>query len=396
MNQIDKSESNNYYSDRMKKFSPYFFSELDQIIEKLKIEGKEIIRLDIGSPDLPPAPSVIEKLYQSSTNENTHGYQNHLGPLAYRQAWTTMYKKVFNVELDPKFSVIPLTGTKEGIFHLIQASINPGDIVLIPSPYYPTYLRGTQFSGGVPYFLPLKAENDYLPDYKSIPESIAQKAKLLWINYPNNPTGASAPFSVYKETVEFAKRYNLLICSDAAYSQVTYGEKPATSIFQVPGAEEVAVEFNSLSKSHNMAGWRIGVLVGSHPILKTFLSLKTNIDSGQFLPIMEAAIIALELDQDWIYERNQVYKDRRDFVLSYFKNIDIDIQMPEAAIYLWVPIPEKWNSLEFTSELLEKTAVSIAPGTIFGDEGEGFVRITLNKPIEQLKIAMDRIIQWWK
>ncbi len=394
---MDKIDNNlkSYSSKRLEKAPPYFFSELDQIISKLKENGKEIIRLDIGSPDLPPHHSVIEKLYNASQDPNTHGYQSHLGPKAYRQAWAGMYKKVFNVDLDPDKSLIPLTGTKEGIFHLQQACIDPGDVVLVPDPHYPTYLRGTQIAGGTPYLLPLKPENNFLPDLDAIPTAIAEKAKILWLNYPNNPTGASAPFSFFEKAVAFGHKYNVLICSDAAYTQVTFNNKPTTSIFQVSGAKEVAVEFNTLSKSHNMAGWRIGVLAGTHPILDSFLSLKSNIDSGQFLPIMQAGITALNLDIDWLQERNQVYKKRRDLVLSYFKDFDLSIQIPEAAIYLWVPIPPKWKSKDFTNELLNKTAVSIAPGTIFGDQGEGYVRITLNKPIAILEIAMQKIIKWW-
>lgn len=396
MTQNNNSENMVFAANRMKNTSPYLFSEIDQIIAKFSAEGKDIIRLDIGSPDLPPHMSVIKQLYYSASKHDAHGYQSHLGTLAYRQAWATMYQNVFGVSLDPNSSIIPLTGTKEGIFHLLQAYIDPGDIVLIPEPYYPTYLKGTLFAGGKPYFLPLRSENNFLPDLKAIPASVAQKAKILWLNYPNNPTGATASYSFFKEAVEFAHKYDILICSDAAYTQVTFGTKPAISIFQIPGAEKVAIEFNSLSKSHNMAGWRLGVLLGKHPILKTFLSLKTNIDSGQFLPIMEAAITALELPPEWLYERNLIYKQRRDLILTYFKNIKIQLLSPEAAMYLWCPIPKRWNSLNFTTELLNKTAVSISPGTIFGSEGEGYVRISLNKPTKVLDIAIQRIIQWWK
>lgn len=383
-------------SRRMDAISTHFFSQLDAAIAKLKAEGKDVIRLDIGSPDLPPHPAVVDALCRSAADENAHGYQSHLGSLAYREAWCAMYKRVFDVDLDPEDEIVPLLGAKEGIFHLIQAVVNPGDIVLIPDPQYPTYLKGTLFAGGEPYFLPLTQDGGYLPDLDAIPEDIARRAKLIWVNYPNNPTGATAPLDFFHQVIDFAKMYNVLICADAAYSQVYYNGIQPPSILQVPGAKEVAVEFNSLSKSHNMAGWRVGALVGSRDILQTYLTLKTNADSGQFLPVIEAATTALSVDPGWITERNQVYRQRRDLVIEGLEQLGLMVAPPSATLYVWCPIPKGWTSYEFSLVLLEATGVSVAPGPVFGSLGEGFIRLSISQPLERLEEGMHRLTNWWR
>ncbi|MCP4142093.1 MAG: aminotransferase class I/II-fold pyridoxal phosphate-dependent enzyme [Chloroflexi bacterium] len=374
----------------------HFFAQLDEIIATLKTQSVDVIRLDIGSPDLPPHPSVIETLATASARGDSHGYQSHLGPLSYREAWAGMYKRVFNVDLDPAREIVPLLGTKEGIYHLSQAIIKTGDVVLIPNPYYPTYLRGTELAGGEPYFMPLLAENDYLPDLDAIPANVADKAKLIWVNYPNNPLGATAPLSFYEKLIRFAKKHDILICSDIPYSQVYFGEEIPPSIMQVDGAKDVAIEFNSLSKSHNMAGWRIGAAVGNPIILEILLKLKTNADSGHFGPILEAASHAMGLESSWIQERNDIYRQRRDIIVESLRDLGVHVVNPQASLYIWCPIPEGWTSEKFAMAMLQEANVSVAPGTVFGSNGEGFVRISITQPKEIIEEAMQKLRNWWK
>ena len=381
---------------RMQPFTIYYFAQLDQIIYKLRVDGMDIIRLDIGSPDLPPPQEVIDTLSHSAAKSDVHGYQPHLGPPQYRQAWADVYLQDFNVQLDPDHEIVPLLGSKEGIFHFAQAIIDPGDIFIIPDLHYPSHIRSCLFSQGQPYFAPLTPENHYLPQIEAIPTEIADKAKIMWLNYPNNPTGATATYSFYEKLVEWAENHQVLLCSDAAYNQVFFNGIKPPSVLQVPGGKEVAVEFNTLSKSHNMAGWRIAVLVGNPDALGFFLSLKSNIDSGQFRPMLEAATTALRIEPSWIEDRNRIYRERRDIVIEHFQKNGLHIDPPSAAIYIWVPIPSGQESTQFTQQILKETGVSLAPGTIFGGSGEGYTRISLVQPAAVIDEALSRITKYWK
>lgn len=383
-------------ASRMESLTPFYFSTLNDKIRALQAEGGDVIRLDVGSPDLPPSEPIINTLGQSAAAPGHHGYQPHNAPQAYRQAWVDMYRRTFGVELDPDFEVLPLLGSKEGIFNIMQAFINPGDIVLIPDPGYPTYTRGALFAGGVPFYMPLSPERNFLPDLGSIPVETAQRAKILWINYPNNPTAGTAPLEFFTRAVNFALKHDLILCHDAAYTQVTYDGYQAPSILQVPGAKEVAVEFISLSKSHNMAGWRVGVVLGNPRIIRALYVLKTNLDSGHFLPVMEAAAVALTGDQSWLAERNQIYRQRRDIVIRGLHALGLQAHIPRASIYTWSTVPAGWSSMEFAANLLERASVSITPGTVFGANGEGYVRISLVAPNDRINEAMDRIAEWWR
>ena len=374
----------------------HFFAQLDEMISALNADGVDVIRLDIGSPDMPPHPEVIEIMQRAVGRSDAHGYQRHVGPLEFRKAWTGMYARVFGVELDPETEIVPLLGTKEGIFHLSQAVIEPGDTALIPNPYYVTYLRGAEFAGGKPYFIPLLAENDYLPELDKIPADVADAAKLIWVNYPNNPLSATAPLSFYEELVYFAKAHNILVCADAAYSQVYYGEEKPPSVLQVEGAMDVAIEFNSLSKSHNMAGWRVGAAVGNPIVLEKLLKLKTHADSGHFGPILEAASHAMGTEASWLHERNAVYRERRDLIVSSLRKMGVNVKSPQASLYIWCPIPEGRKSEEFALAMLEEANVSVAPGTVFGGNGEGYIRISITQPKEMIIEAMKRLEIWKK
>ena len=378
-------------AQRLQLVPSQFFAALNSRIAALQAAGQEIIRLDIGSPDLPPAPHILAALAQAAASPDSHGYQAHNGPLALRQAWAEMYRRVHGVELDPQSEIVPLLGSKEGIFHLAQAILDPGDVVLIPDPGYITYTSGTLLAGGTSYSLPLLRERGYLPDLAAISPKVLSHARLLWLNYPNNPTAATAPLEFFATAVEFARQHKLLICHDAAYSQVTFDGYRANSILEVPGAKQVAIEFNSLSKSHNMAGWRSGAAVGNVQALEALYRYKTNADSGHFLPIMQAAVAAMTGDQGWLAGRNEIYRQRRDCVLSALRGRGLNPATPKASLYIWSPVPDGFTSAQFVSHLLEKAGVSLTPGTVFGQHGDRFVRIAFSSPTEQINAAMQRI-----
>ncbi len=381
------------YSERMQSFPDHFFAELNSRIRELRARDKDVIRLDIGSPDLPPAPEIIEALNRSAAHPDHHGYQPYRGPQELREAWAGMYQRLYQVKLDPDSEILPLMGSKEGIFNLVMASIDPGEVVLIPDPGYFTYDRATRFAGGEPVYLPLLPHNNFLPELQNIPEQHLKRAKMLWLNYPNNPTAATVNLDFFTRAVAFARQHDLLVCHDAAYTRVTYDGYQAPSILQVPGAKGVAVEFNTLSKSHNMAGWRTGVAVGNSSALQSLYTLKTNVDSGQFLPIMEAATAALTGDQGWLSDRNGIYQQRRDLVIEALHASGLYARLPQGSLYIWCPVPAGWSSESFTSALLDQAHISLAPGSIFGEHGEGFVRISFTAPLERLEEAMQRMSQ---
>ncbi len=383
-------------AQRLQALPQNFFAQLEDRILAMQASGCDVIRLDIGSPDLPPDPAILEALERSARLPDHHGYQAHAGTQALRQAWVALYRREFGVELDERSEILPLVGSKEGIFNLIMAWIDPGDVVLVPDPGYMTYTRGALFAGGTPVRLPLLHERGFLPGLDAIPVEMAKRAKMLWLNYPNNPTGAVASLGFLAEAVEFARHYDLLLCHDAAYSLVAFDGYRAPSLMQVPGARDVGVEFNSLSKSHNMAGWRVGAVVGNRQALSALFKLKTNIDSSHFLPVLEAAIQAMTGNQDWTYYRNEVYRQRRDLILDTLHRIGLQAPKPSAAIYVWSPVPVGWTSLEFVTTALEQAHVSLTPGTVFGAGGEGFVRLSLTVATERIAEAMQRLLDWRK
>jgi len=378
-------------SDRMRVFPDHFFAGLNARIREMQAQGIDVIRLDIGSPDLPPAPPIIEALKQSAERKDAHGYQPHQGLPDLRQAWVNTYRRLYQVELDEEAEVLPLLGSKEGIFHLLMSSVNPADMVLVPDPGYLTYTAATLFAGGEPVFMPLTSGNGFLPDFQAIPKKVFGAAKMLWLNYPNNPTAAVADLEFFTQAVDIAQEHELLLCHDAAYSQVTFGGFNAPSLLQVPGAKDLAVEFNTLSKSHNMAGWRTGVAVGNREAIARLFKLKANIDSGQFLPVMKAATAAMAGDQTWLAERNLVYEHRRDLVIDHLYRMGLEARVPKASLYIWCPIPDGWNSRQFAAMMLDDAGISLTPGDIFGPHGEGYVRISLTVPQNKIEEAMQRM-----
>jgi LL-diaminopimelate aminotransferase len=378
-------------AERVDTLPPYVFAKLGQRIVEMKAQGRDIIRLDIGSPDLPPPDFIVDALNQSLRDPSKHGYGGYYGTPALRRAMAGYYESRFGVQLNPDKEIAPLIGSKEGIANVALAFVDPGQVVLVPDPGYPTYGLGTILAGGEPVRIPLLEENGFLPNLEAIPQDVARSAKILWLNYPNNPTGAVASLEFLERAVAFARRNELLVCHDNPYCDVVFDGYTAPSILQVPGAMDVALEFNSLSKTYNMAGWRIGMAVGSAVAVEALARTKTNIDSGIFLPIQDAAVVALTGDQSWLAARNEIYRERRDLILAALRDMGIEAGEPKASLYIWARVPEGYTSAEFATQVLEETAVSITPGSAFGLHGEDFIRISLGMSTERIVEALERL-----
>ncbi len=378
-------------TDRFTHLKDHFFAGLNQKLASLQAAGIDVIRLDAGNPDLPPAPHILEALSRSAGRPNAHGYQPYNGTPALRQAWAEAYQRLYPVVLDADQQVLPLMGSKEGIANLTLALVQAGDVVLAPDPGYMTYARSAWLAGGEVYPLPLLPERGYLPDLSAIPAEVLRRAKILWLNYPNNPTAATAPLGFFREAVEFGRKHDLLVCHDAAYAQVTFAGYRAPSLLEVPGAAETAVEFNTLSKWYNMAGWRLGAALGNREALRALHQMKMNVDNGHFRPILEAAAAALTGDQTWVEERNRVYELRRDTVMRGLQEMGLEAEIPKASLYVWFKVPARWTAQDFSLLILEKAHVSLVPGTVFGSRGEGYVRLSLTEAVERLEEAMERM-----
>jgi len=376
---------------RLSRIPPYPFARWSAHIRQASDNGLDIIRLDIGNPDLPPSQLVIEALCQSAHRNDHHGYSSFRGLDALREAVAGYYVRRFDVQINPDTQVLPLLGSKEGIVHMAQACLNPGDIVLIPDPGYAPYMMGAILAGAETHTFPLLPERGFLPEFSTIPADIARRARLMWLNYPNNPTGGVADLGFFEEAVEFARRYGILLCHDAPYSDVTFGGYVAASILQVPGAEDSIVEFNSLSKSYNMAGWRVGMAVGNAEAVTALGQVKSNVDSGAFRPVQEAAIVALSTSPEWTSQRNTVYERRLQIIANAIEASGLETTRPRATLYAWARIPPGWTSETFGMELLKKTGVALAPGSFFGPAGEGFVRVSAVAPEPRLREAMGRL-----
>ena len=378
-------------SNRVRNLPPYVFAKLGSRIRELVGAGKDIVRLDIGSPDLPPPDFIVETMYRSAQKAAHHGYAGYYGTPELRSSIAQYYERRFGVYLDPEKAIVPLIGSKEGIANIALAFVDAGDVVLVPDPGYPTYTLGTYLAGGEPYRVPLLAENGYLPDLEAIPGDVVRAAKILWLNYPNNPTGATAPMEFLEQVVAFARQHDILICHDNPYCDVVFDGYVAPSLLEVPGALDVALEFNSLSKTYNMAGWRVGMAVGSRVAVEALARTKTNIDSGIFRPLQDAAVVALTGDQSWLEGRNEIYRQRRDIILAGLSAVDIEATKAKASLYVWAKTPHGYTSEAFATLLLEEAGVSIAPGTAFGPNGEGHIRISLGQATERIREAMERI-----
>jgi len=379
---------------RIEKLPPYLFVEISKKIAEKKAEGKEVINFGIGDPDIPTPSHIIDRLCQAAQDPANHRYPESEGLPELRQAIAEWYEKRFGVSLDPDKEVLPLIGAKEGIAHIALCFIDPGDIALVPDPGYPVYAIGTMLAGGKPHYLPLSGQNNFLPDLNSIPEDIIKEAKLLWINYPNNPTGAVADLDFFNKTVEFARQHDLAICHDGPYTEVTFDDYQPVSFMQAEGAKEVGVEFHSLSKTFNMTGWRIAMVVGNATMVDALKRVKSNMDSGIPQAIQYAAIEALKGPQDCIQEHNAIYQRRRDLVIDMLNSIGIEAKPPKASLYIWAKVPEGYNSVDFATDLLERVGVVVTPGIGYGPSGEGYVRLSLTIPDAGLVKGLSRLAGW--
>ena len=378
-------------SKKLQSLPPYLFVEIDKAKRKARAEGRDIIDLGIGDPDQPTPRHIIEALYQAAQDPSNHRYALDQGTPALRQAIEGWYKRRFNVNLDPGTEILPLIGSKEGIANFPLAFLNQGDYSLVPDPCYPPYKGGTILAGGKPYLMPLKEENTFLPDLKKIPASILKKSRLIYINYPNNPTSAIAPLDFYRQVVKFARKHKLIIISDLAYSEMSYDGYRAPSLLEVKGAKEVVIEFHSLSKTYNMTGWRIGWACGNASLVSALAKVKSNIDSGIFSAIQLAGIAALEGPQEYVNNMCALYQERRDVFISGLKSLGWQVTLPKATFYVWIRIPKKTDSIKFSGLLLEKANIVVTPGVGFGKNGEGYIRMALTVPKERIKEAIQRL-----
>jgi LL-diaminopimelate aminotransferase len=378
-------------AQRLQSLPQYVFARLDELKANARSQGVDLIDLGMGNPDgSAPAP-VIEAAKVALSDANNHGYPPFEGTSNFRQAIATWYHRRYGVSLDPSSEALPLLGSKEGLGHLALAYINPGDTILVPSPAYPVHFRGPAIAGADIYNIILKPEQDWVIDLNSIPPDIAKKAKILFFNYPSNPTGATAPRSFFEEVVEFAKEYQILLVHDLCYAELAFDGYIPTSLLEIPGAKDIGVEFHTMSKTYNMAGWRVGFVVGNSKIIQGLRTLKTNLDYGIFAALQTAAQTALELPDEYVIEVQNRYRERRDFVIKRMAELGWDIPVTKATMYLWIPCPMGMSSTEFALSTLEKTGVVLTPGNAFGKGGEGYVRMSLIADLDRLGQAIDRL-----
>jgi LL-diaminopimelate aminotransferase len=377
-------------ASRVKHLPPYLFASIDRMKQQAREKGIDLIDLSIGDPDIPTPSHIVRAMQKAVEKPAHHRYPSYEGMLSYREAVAKWYERRFNIKLDPETEVLSLIGSKEGIGHIPLAFVNPGDIVLVPSPGYPVYSIGTLFAEGESYAMPLTEKNNFLPDLDMIPRSVLRKAKIIYLNYPNNPTSAMAPVAFYREVIRIALQYNIIVCHDASYTEIYFGKKPL-SFMQSPGAKDVGIEFHSLSKTYNMTGWRIGFAVGNREVLAGLGKIKTNLDSGVFQAIQEAGIVALNTKDSILSTIRRTYQERRDTLYTGLTKIGMHLIKPQATFYLWARIPSQFDSMSFVQHLLNRAGVLATPGNGFGDTGEGYVRFALTAPAKKIQEAVRRI-----
>jgi LL-diaminopimelate aminotransferase len=379
------------FARRLDLVPPYLFAELERRISAMEAEGVDVISLGIGDPDLPTPEPVIEAAARAMRDPATHDYPTNHGTQALRDSVAGFYRDRFGVELDPNGEIVPVLGGKEGVSHIALACLDPGDLCLSPDPGYPPYTSGPLFAGAKPFYLPLREEEGFLPDLASAPRDVVERANLLFLNYPNNPTGAVVREGFFESAIEFARQNDLIVVHDSAYSEVCFEGYRAPSFLAFPGAKEVGVELFSLSKGWNMTGWRCALLAGNADVVERYRQLKTNIDSGMFEAMQAAAIAALTDARDFPAEMSQIYERRRDLVAGALRAIGLDVRPPLATPYFWARVPDGWTSESFSTLILERAAVVVSPGSAYGPNGEGFVRISLTIADDRLEEAVGRI-----
>ncbi len=376
-------------AERLKKLPPYLFAVIDEMKQEAVLAGKDVINLGVGDPDLPTPPHIIKVLQETATDPKNHQYPSYTGMIDFRESIAGYYKRTRGIDLDPASEVLTLIGSKEGVGHVPLAFADPGDIVLIPNPGYPVYESGTLFAGGEPYYMPLLKDNGFLPDLENIPGDIASRAKMMFINYPNNPTAATCDGAFFEKVVDFASVYNIIVVHDAAYADVTFDGYRAESFLETPGAMDVGIELYSLSKTYNMTGWRIAAAVGNADIINGLGKVKTNLDSGAFNPIQYAGIAALESSQDCVGENNRIYSERHEILVEGLSRLGWNVEKPKATFYVWIGIPEGIGSVDVTARFIREAGVVTTPGVGFSEYGEGSLRMTVTTSEERLAEAVE-------
>lgn len=377
------------YADRINSLPPYLFSAIDKAKARIIKKGVDVIDLGIGDPDMPTPPHIVEAMKISLDNPDRHKYPSYEGMLSFRKAAADWYRRTMNVNLDPDDEVLTLIGSKEGIAHIPLAFLNPGDVSLVPDPGYPVYNIGSILASARPLKMPLLAHNEFLPDLDAIPKDIASKAKLMFLNYPNNPTSATATIKFFEEVVDYASENDIIVVHDNAYSEMTYDGYKAPSFLKVRGAKEVGIEMHSLSKTYNMTGWRLGFAAGNSEILEGLGKVKTNVDSGAFEAVQEAGIAALSGPQDCVRDMNKIYMERRDALLIGLMELGLEVKPPKATFYVWAHV--NGPASDFSKMLLEKAGIVATPGIGFGEYGEGYVRFALTQSVERINEAVERM-----
>ncbi len=380
-------------AERISQLPPYLFKEIDEKRRLMMGKGVDIIDLGIGDPDLPTSPHIIDAMAVAVKDPANHRYPSYSGMEEFRYEIAEWYLRRFSVKLDPDSEVIVLIGAKEGIAHISLAFIDPGDLALTPTPAYPVYHTGTLFAGGKPYFLPLHEKNGFQPDLAAIPPEVADKAKMIWINYPNNPTAAVAEKDFFESIVAFARRYGIMVCHDLTYSEIAFDGYKPMSLLEVEGAKETGIEFHSLSKTFNMTGWRIAFAVGNREAIQGLGAIKSNLDSGVFQAIQIAGIEALKSYREGISETAKIYERRRDIMVRGLHDAGFKVNPPKATFYLWVPVPHPYTSIDLAARLLDEAGVVVTPGHGFGSAGEGYIRIALTQDEKRLSEAVERVLK---
>ena len=381
-------------ASRVEELPPYLFVEISRKIAAKKQAGADVISFGIGDPDIPTPKHILDEISNTTNDPQNHRYPETEGLPELRKSIAKWYKNRFDVTLNYGNEILPLIGAKEGIGHAALSFVEPGDIALVPDPGYPVYSVGTLFAGGESYFLPLNSENNWLPDFSKIPDEISKKATVLWINYPNNPTGAIADLEFFEDVVKFAKKNDIAVMHDNCYSEVTFDGYKPPSFFEVDGSKDIGLEFHSLSKTYNMTGWRIGMVVGNPDLIEALMIVKSNLDSGVSQAIQNMGIAALKLPEQYISDRNKIYQKRRDSIIEVLTSIGLEVEKTKASLYIWAKIPEGFTSGELCEIVLDQTGIVFTPGLGYGANGEGYVRLSITIDDSDLQSALDRLNDW--
>jgi LL-diaminopimelate aminotransferase len=384
------------FSDRLDRVPPYLFAEVDRLIAEKEGQGVDVISFGIGDPDLPTPGRVVERLCREAAVPLNHQYPSYFGLPELRSSAAAWLQARFSISIDPATEVLPLMGSKEGIAHIALALLDPGDVAIVPEPSYPVYAMGTLLAGAESHFVPIVAEGGFLPDLDSVPAQVCKRARVLWVNYPNNPTGAVAGADFFSRAVKFCRENDIVLAHDNAYSEITYDGYVAPSIFDTPGAMDVAVEFHSLSKTFNMSGWRVAFVCGNSDVIRALGTVKTNIDSGIFNAVQLAGAEALDHCEQDVAVMVEVYRRRRDLLVGLLDSLGWKVEAPKGGIYIWLPVPEGFDSVGFSTEVLDRAGVFFTPGNAYGPSGEGFVRLSLTVPDERIEEAVERLEEVFK